>query len=158
MQQAFFYARLNANKFSELLFIFLLTYCEHMFIILVYQTNKCFNSRNADIPIESQVKSMSNRHYRVVKPVRFFIFVLISIMIIIFAGYGILNIGKAQAATVNTYERVIVQENDTLWDLAETYNPDVKVSYQKIIHDICETNDIESGDIHPGDILFIPVY
>ena len=101
---------------------------------------------------------MSNRHYRIVKPVRFFLFVLISIMIIIFAGYSILNIGKAQAATINTYERVVVQENDTLWDLAETYNPDVKVSYQKIIHDICETNDIESGDIHPGDILFIPVY
>ena len=101
---------------------------------------------------------MRTRHYRIVKPVRFFIFVLISIMIIIFTGYGLLNSGKAEAASADSYERVVVQTNDTLWGLAEMYNPDVEMSYRDIVYDICEINDISAGDIHPGDVIFIPVY
>lgn len=101
---------------------------------------------------------MKRRHYRIVSPVRFFIFVMISIMIIVFAGYSLLSIGQAEAASANTYERVVVQENDTLWGLAEMYNPDADVSYRDIVHDICEVNDIGSGEIHPGDIVLIPVY
>ena len=101
---------------------------------------------------------MKSRRYRIVKPVRFFFFVLICIMVIVFAGYGVLNISKAEAATASTYARVVIQENDNLWDIVESYNPDVNISYQEIIHNIRETNDIDVNDLHPGDVVFIPVY
>ena len=101
---------------------------------------------------------MKTRHYKVVKPVRFFLFVLISIMLIIFAGYSLISNTQAEAASTDTYERVVVQESDTLWGLAEMYNPDADVSYRDIVHSICEKNDISSGEIHPGDVLYIPVF
>lgn len=97
-------------------------------------------------------------HYRIVNPVRFFIFVLISVMILIFAAYGILNIGRAEAAAVNTYAQVTVSENQSLWSIAERYNPDVRMDTRDIIHEICEINDIESADLKPGDTIFVPVY
>ena len=100
----------------------------------------------------------TRRNYRIVKPVRFFIFVLICIMVIMFAGYSIMSGSKAEAATASTYARVVIQENDTLWDLVESYNPDVRISYQEIIHNICETNDVDVNDLQPGDVVFIPVY
>ena len=37
-------------------------------------------------------------HYRIVKPFRFFLFVVISIMIIVFAGYTVIGAGNAEAA------------------------------------------------------------
>lgn len=101
---------------------------------------------------------MKTRRYKVVRPVRFFIFIFICIMVIVFAGYSFLGSGKAEAETARTYERVVVQENDTLWALAEMYNPDVDMSYQEIIHEICEINEMDSVDLHPGDEVFIPVY
>ena len=101
---------------------------------------------------------MRTRHYRIVKPVRFFIFVLISIMIIIFAGYGLVNPGKASAATAESYARVVIQSDDTLWSLAELYNPDSDISYRDIVYDICDVNGIDAGDIHPGDVVYIPIY
>lgn len=101
---------------------------------------------------------MKTRRYKIVRPVRFFIFIFICIMVIVFAGYSFLASGKAEAKTARTYERVVVQENDTLWALAEMFNPDVDMSYQEIIHEICEINEMDSVDLHPGDEVFIPVY
>lgn len=101
---------------------------------------------------------MKKRHLVIVNPVRFFIFILLSIMILVFAGYSIVGAGSADAATVNTYAQVVIHEGDTLWDIVEKYNPDVNKSYQEIIHDISETNDIDVNNIQPGDMIFVPVY
>ena len=117
-----------------------------------------FQTAERGFYIESQVDIMKTRRYKVVKPVRFFLFIMISIMIIVFAGYSLLNISQAQAASAYTYVRVVVQDSDTLWGLAEMYNPDADVSYRDIVYDICSVNDISAEDIHPGDVLFIPVY
>ena len=100
----------------------------------------------------------TRRNYRIVKPVRFFLFILICIMVIVFAGYSLLGVSKAEASAASTYARVVIQENDNLWDIVESYNPDVDISYQEIIHNIRETNDIDVNDLHPGDVVFIPVY
>ena len=95
-------------------------------------------------------------HYRVADPIRFFLFIFISIMIIAYAAFGILSINTAQAESVTRYERVVIQENDTLWNIAISYNPDVHDARQ-LVHEIYEVNDITS-DIHPGDIIYVPVY
>ena len=56
-------------------------------------------------------------HYRIVDPVRFFLAVVISIMILIFAGYSIIGATQAQAAAIRTYKQVTIQDGDNLWNL-----------------------------------------
>ena len=101
---------------------------------------------------------MKRGHLKVVNPVRFFIFILICIMIIMFAGYSITGAGRAEAAAIDTYARVVVNDGDTLWNIAERYNPDADVSTRDIVYDICEYNNVDAGDIQPGDVIYVPVY
>ena len=101
---------------------------------------------------------MRKHHYRIVKPVRFFIFVLITTMVIVFAGYSLFSASHAEAAdTTVTYAQVVIQDGDTLWDIAGSYNPE-KTDLRPVIHDIYDINGISDGEIHPGDVLLIPVY
>ena len=97
-------------------------------------------------------------HYRIVNPFRFFIFILIISIGIIFAGYSIIGAGNAEAAVVSTYAQVTIQDGDNLWSIVEQYNPDAKIDTQSVIYDICEINDIDAGSIHPGDTIFVPIY
>lgn len=101
---------------------------------------------------------MRQHHYRIVNPIRFFLFILISTLIIAFAGYGLLNIGKAEAAQVSTYAQVVIQQDDTLWDIATSYNPNYHGDTRNLVHEIYEINDINASDVHPGDVIFVPVY
>ena len=101
----------------------------------------------------------SNRHhYRIVKPVRFFMFIVISIMILIFAGYSVIGAADAEAAAVRTYAQVTISDGDNLWSIAERYNKDAHVDIQSVIYDIYEINDIDAADIQPGETIFVPVY
>lgn len=95
-------------------------------------------------------------HYRIVNPVRFFFFILLSVMIIIFAGYGLLNIGSAEAASAETYAQVTISENDTLWEIADHYNPDGDI--RTIVHEIYEINGITADDVVPGLTISVPIY
>lgn len=147
----------------ELLFIFLLTMVEQTFIMLIYQSRtnvyKASGSHSGGrIYRRIQVVIMKTRHLKIVNPVRFFIFVLICSMLIIFAGYSLIGAGQAEAATVNTYKQVVIHEGDNLWDIVEKYNPDVHKSYTQIVHDIEETNDVDANSLQPGDMIFVPIY
>lgn len=102
----------------------------------------------------------SNRHhyYRIANPFRFFIFVLVCIMVITFAGISIVGAADAEATDIRTYRQVVIQENDNLWNLVERYNPDANINIRDAVYDIYEINDIDADDIQPGDEIFIPVY
>ena len=97
-------------------------------------------------------------HYRIVNPVRFFIFVVISMMIIIFTAYSIMGISEADAAAVRSYKQVVIQDGDNLWNLIESYNPGAGVDIRNAVYDVYEINDITESDIRPGETIFIPVY
>ena len=103
-------------------------------------------------------KNSKRHHYRIVKPVRFFMFVLISIMILVFAGYTVIGAGNAEAAAVRTYVQVTVGEGDSIWDIVDRCNRGSVIDVQSAIYDVYEVNDIDAADVHPGDKLFIPVY
>ena len=96
--------------------------------------------------------------YKIVKPFRFFVFILICIMTLVFTGYGIFGLSRADAAPHTDYVQVKVQDNDTLWNIIETYNPDSDIEMRSALYDIYEVNDISAEDIHPGDIIMVPVY
>ena len=91
------------------------------------------------------MKENRTHHYRIVKPFRFFLFVVISIMII-------------EAASVRQYVQVTIGEGDNLWSIVERCNKDAHIDVQSAIYDVYEINDIDAADIQPGDKLFIPVY
>jgi len=104
------------------------------------------------------MKENRKHHYRIVKPFRFFLFVVISIMVIVFAGYTAIGAGNAEAAAVRSYVQVTVDEGDNLWNIVERCNKDAHIDIQSAIYDVYEINDIDAADIQPGDKLFIPVY
>ena len=102
--------------------------------------------------------SMPKRRYKVVKPFRFFMFILICIMTLTFSLYGIFGNGHADASAETKYAKVMIQENDTLWNIIDTYNPHANIDIRMALYDVYEINGIESGDIHPGDTILIPIY
>ena len=118
------------------------------------------NKRSNRVESKKMVTDMTDRrhHYKIVKPVRFFMFIVISIMILVFAGYGIIGAADAEAATVRTYAQVTISEGDSLWSIVERYNKDAHIDVQSVIYDIYEINDIDAADIQPGDKIFVPVY
>lgn len=100
----------------------------------------------------------ARHHYRVVRPVRFFLFVLITTIVISFACFSLVGAGTAEAAAESTYKQVVVHENDSLWSIASKYNPDVH-DVRSLVYEIYEINDIDADDIlQPGDVVFVPVY
>ena len=105
-----------------------------------------------------EMKSSRRHHYRIVNPVRFFIFVLICIFTITFAAYSIMGAADAQAADIRTYRQVVIQEDDNLWNLVEKYNTDANINIRDAVYDVYEINDIGANDIQPGDEIFIPIY
>ena len=104
------------------------------------------------------MKENRKHHYRIVKPFRFFLFVVISIMVIVFAGYTAIGAGNAEAAAVRSYVQVTIDEGDNLWSIVGRCNKDAHIDVQSAIYDVYEINDIDAADIQPGDKLFIPVY
>lgn len=97
------------------------------------------------------------KHYKIVKPFRFFVFILICVLIIAFAASTIIGLNKASAATVNTYRQVVIQTNDTLWNIAEEYCSD-DIDIRDYILDVCEINDIYVNNLQAGDVIFVPIY
>lgn len=106
----------------------------------------------------SEMEENRRHHYRIVKPVRFFLFIVISITILVFAGYTVIGAGNAEAAAVRTYAQVTVDEGDSIWSIVERCNKGANIDVQSAIYDVYEINDIDASDIRPGDKLFIPVY
>ena len=104
------------------------------------------------------MKDNRKHHYRIVKPFRFFLFVTISIMILVFAGYTVIGAGNAEASAVRTYVQVTIEDGDSLWSIVERCNKGSNIDVQSAIYDVYEINDIDAADIHPGDKLFIPIY
>ena len=95
------------------------------------------------------------RRYRVVKPVRFFISILVTVLILTFSITTFLG-SSTEASSTDTYRQVVVHENETIWTIAEencSNEKDIRVQ----VNEICEINDIQAGDVQPGDTLIVPV-
>ena len=102
--------------------------------------------------------NVKKRKYKIVKPFRFFVFVLICSMLCIFAVYAASGSGKAEAASLTRYATVKIQDNDTLWNIVETYNPECNIDVRSALYDIYEINGIDADSIKPGDEILVPIY
>jgi len=77
-------------------------------------------------------------------------------MIILTAG-TVVGANEALSLTKPVYTEVQIISGDTLWDLAKEYGPNDR-DVRKVIHAICEINDISADDIQPGQSILIPQY
>ncbi|MBR0374857.1 MAG: LysM peptidoglycan-binding domain-containing protein [Mogibacterium sp.] len=98
----------------------------------------------------------THKRYRIVKPFRFFLFVLICVMILTMGIYTVFSNPIEAAATSYTYREITVRENDTLWDIACEYGPS-NMDPRIVVQEICDANDITPEDIHCGDSVFVPI-
>lgn len=100
--------------------------------------------------------SRSRKGYKVVSPLRFFTFVTMVMLVCVMLVYSFTAMPTEAASSTCTYKQVTVKSNDNLWSLAEEFGLD-DMDSRIIVKEICDTNDIEAGDIHSGDKIFIPV-
>ncbi|MBQ0004258.1 MAG: LysM peptidoglycan-binding domain-containing protein [Clostridiales bacterium] len=97
------------------------------------------------------------KRYKIVSPVRFFIFVLLVTMTLVF-GIVSLCSNTTEAASVNTFAQVTVQSDDTLWTIASEYVDD-SMDIRDYIDEIREINDIGNNEsIYVGEQIFVPIY
>ncbi len=95
------------------------------------------------------------KRYRVVKPVRFFVCILIMTLMLVFSLSALLG-SSTEAATTKTYRQVVVHENETVWTIADEYCADGSDTRAQV-NEICDINDVDAGDVQPGDTLIVPV-
>ena len=99
------------------------------------------------------------KRYRIVSPIRFFIFIFIIIMSLILSVYAFVGAADTEASATESFRIVSVHEGDTLWTLAEDYSvaSGIDQDVRQIVATICDTNDIEPDSVQPGDTIFVPV-
>jgi LysM repeat protein len=92
---------------------------------------------------------------------RFATFIIIVLIAgILMGGFVVKEVfldNKVKAADQLVYVNRTVTYGDTLWEIAEEYAPE-KTDLRKFVATICDTNNLRSKEIHPGQSLQIPVY
>lgn len=93
---------------------------------------------------------------KVIQKKRFLSFSFISIftifLIIFFIFFAFL---KVYSEIKVEYERIIVEQGDTLWDIALEYNTNQDI--RSYIHKIKSINNINKNYIYPGQIIYVPI-
>jgi len=100
---------------------------------------------------------MKVKKVRIVSKFRFVVFLsFVSLLTIIIAG-GALRIDKVYSSTYKDFYEIQIKKGDTLWVISKDNNPN-NYDVRKVLHEIMELNNMEEGDIYPGDIIKIPSY
>lgn len=88
-----------------------------------------------------------------------------SLLILVFGLVLSLVLGSMACARMSYMEqlfsstdtqKVVVREGDSLWNLAESYAVE-GISTKYLVEFIMDVNDLESAELHPGDVLYLPV-
>ncbi len=136
------------------MFIFLLTANIHSDIIS--SQDKRTNVHRPEGQ-ESEVYDMKNTRTRTrVKSRPRFIAFLIIVIGLMAGSFGfITGMNETTASVTTNYTTYTVCAGDTLWDIANEVNYN-NTDTRKIVHAICQVNDIQAGDLQPDMVLTIP--
>jgi cell division protein YceG involved in septum cleavage len=80
------------------------------------------------------------------------ILLLISMFLI-----GMTKLVYASFLSNDNYCEVIIQEGETLWDIASRYHEQAGMSTQELLFYIQKENDLQSAIVYPGDSIVIPI-
>ena len=95
--------------------------------------------------------------YRVTNIKRFKTFVFLSVLTIsVILFLTLSSFTKAYSTEIITYDTVYVESGDTLWEIASSYDNHLRID--EFIYKIQKLNNINNGEIYPGDTLLIPIY
>lgn len=92
---------------------------------------------------------------RIKSNTRFIAFLIIVIGLAVGAFGFVTGINDTTASVTTDYTEYTVGTGDTLWDIANTVNHKGSDT-RKIVHVICQLNDIRADAIQPGMVLTIP--
>lgn len=79
---------------------------------------------------------------------------LILVALIIFGIITTYGLGKEE---VKTYD-IIVNDRDTLWNIASDISRENNMEINKVIYDIQDVNGMTNSNIYKGQVLLIPIY
>ncbi len=85
---------------------------------------------------------------------RFFAALLMISAFLLGVACAVLIVAGSEAMKLESVE-VKVCEGDTLWTIADTYT-DNTVDVRRAIYEIQEYNELDTAEIHPGEIIIIP--
>ena len=97
------------------------------------------------------------RRIRIVSPIRFTAFTVITILLVLTATITVLGLEPLDKAAEPPYTEVRVQSGDTVWDLALEFGPQDE-DVRRVVKRICRINGIEPEELQPEQILQIPLY
>ena len=95
------------------------------------------------------------KKYRITSKFRFITSMIIMIGLCVAGFTALTGLNTSVALTKQTYTEVQVSSGDTLWTIANAYK-DESTDTRKAVYEICQINDIEASDLHPGMTLAIP--
>ncbi|MCR2042700.1 cell division suppressor protein YneA [Anaerosalibacter massiliensis] len=99
---------------------------------------------------------MLNKKVSIVNFKRFFLSILVMVIMVILITVIFLN-NKAYSITYEEkYHRVKVKEGDTIWGIALKNKPK-DYDTRKMVCDIVEFNNLKEMNIYPGDIIKVPI-
>lgn len=81
---------------------------------------------------------------------------VIVVLVIIAISVSASTISKKTFDEAYSMQAIVVQDGDTLWNLAEKYYAHNNYEIQKIIWEIQKANSLSSGEIYIGQILYLP--
>ena len=94
------------------------------------------------------------KRYRITSKVRFTIFI-IAVVFVIMTLLGAAMPGPAANAAKVTYRTVEVDYGDTLWAIAKKHAPEGS-SIRKFIYEIRDVNGLETSEIYAGQTILVP--
>ena len=102
-----------------------------------------------------QNTSKKRKKYRIKSKFRFITSMIIMIGLCVAGFTALTGLNTSVALTKQTYTQVQVASGDTLWSIADTYK-DENTDTRKAVYEICQVNDFQASDLHPGMVLSIP--
>lgn len=81
---------------------------------------------------------------------------VISVTFILIAIIAIFNSFELGSTNIKT-EAVVIQENDTLWNIANTYCTNDNSNIQNKISEIKKINNLKNSNIYAGQTIYIPL-
>ncbi|NLJ79089.1 MAG: LysM peptidoglycan-binding domain-containing protein [Tissierellia bacterium] len=95
--------------------------------------------------------------YRIVNKKRFISFIMISIIFLLSIIFLFFQNNRVYSSTYKeNYIVIKIIQGDTLWNIAMEYKPE-GYDIRKMVFEIIEYNDIENVNIHPGDLIKVPI-
>ena len=97
------------------------------------------------------------RKFRIKSKVRFTLFAVITILVLITCMSTVLGMNTVSSASMDQYVQLKVESGDTIWNIAEEYAaPGTDV--RKVVNDIYDINGISADQLQAGQNIIVPIY